>query len=192
MKKERTKENIQLVYYIKIGFVPSTTQGWKGTVYNIPRPKPLEKVYAHHLWKINKPLMLLIEHKILDMMRNLVVKYYQPGEIVYDPFAGSYTTWCTCFVLPLNGRWIIRDMDDDCSNFAKIQSMELFAGQLLNHESNITRTAELEDAARLLLRSLDKINGKKYRNLWSTRPGYPPLTFPPDVVDVLYYIHMYY
>lgn len=133
------------------------------------------------------------EQKSIAVMNTLVDKYSQPFDIFYDSFDGSYAIGRACVFLPLHMRCIIGDVDDDCSKFAKMKLVEAFARQLLKPESDITGTAALQNAAMLLLHPADNINSKKYSNIWSTPPVYPPFQlFLPEVIRFLCSIHKDY
>lgn len=53
--------------------------------------------------------MLRPEQKRIAVMKTLVDNYSQPGDLVYDPFAGSYVTERACTLLPLHRRFILGD-----------------------------------------------------------------------------------
>lgn len=46
----------------------------------------------HIVWENNRPLMLCVYHNSVAVMKRLVDKYSQPGELVYDPLVGLYAT----------------------------------------------------------------------------------------------------
>lgn len=88
--------------------------------------------------------------------------------------------------LKLNRCYILGDKDEGCSEFAMMQLVEGFARCVLNPDSHILGRPEIEDAARLLIQSIDNINRNEYSNLWNTPLDYPPLKqFPPEVVHFL-------
>lgn len=58
--------------------------------------------------------MLRSEQKSVAVMKTLVDKYYQPGDIVYDPFVGSYEIGDACLLVPLHRRFIFGDNDEGC------------------------------------------------------------------------------
>lgn len=77
-------------------------------------------------------MLLFPEHKRLFVMKTLIDQYSQPGEIVYDPFAGTYVTGRASMFLPLHCICIPGEKDADCSQFAMLQFVDVFARQLLN------------------------------------------------------------
>lgn len=50
-----------------------------------------------------------------------------------------------------------------------VKSVEVFAHQTLNDDSDITGTPELMNAAGLINRGVKRVNKKKYNNAWSVR-----------------------
>lgn len=106
--------------------------------------------------------MRLPEKKSLALMKALVERYFQPNEISYDPFAGTYATGGSYRLLKLHRRFLLGNKDEDCLKFGILQLEEVFARQLLNPESDIFGTTRLEDVERLLRHSVDMINAMMY------------------------------
>lgn len=137
--------------------------------------------------------MLRSEQKRLRLMKTLVGKYSQPGDVVYDPLAGAYTTARACLSLLLHRRCTLGDKWEDCNKYAMTQLVDVFARQLLNPESDRTVTTDMEDATWFLEQKMDVINVKRANHVWWTAQGYPPLKqFPPEVVRFLCPYHQDY
>ena len=185
--------SLGLVDYRRGGFVPTRHEGYTGSIDNIPRLDPLEKVYTDEKSESGRPLMLRPEQKSVALLQTIIGKYTQPGDLVFDPFAGSFSTGRACMLLPQHRRCVLGDLDPTCHKFGMQQLVEVYARQLLNEESDITGDDELLRDARLFLHSMDRINAAKLRKQWNTPPGCPPMqNFPPEVVHYLCTLHKDY
>lgn len=186
-KNGKSKEdNLAGVDYNKGGFIPSRHQGYTATIDNIPRLDPLEKVYTDQTSDSGRPLLLRPEQKSVALIQTFISKYTKPGDLVFDPFAGSYSTGRACMLLSQHRRCILGDIDPKCHKFAMRQLVEVYARQLLNVESDITGPKELEHAATVFLRQVDRINAGKMQKTWNVPAGYSPMqTFPPEVVHYI-------
>lgn len=142
-----------LLDYGRGSFVPSRNLGWTETIEKIAHLMGREKSYTDRLDKYKRPLLIQPEQKGMAVMKYLVDKYSQPGDLVYDPFAGSYPTGRVCLSLPLHSRYILRDKDMDCNKYAMRHLVEGFSSQVLNPKSEMTGSSELDEAATLFLKT---------------------------------------
>lgn len=90
-----TTETLNLVDYIRSVFAHSTPTECTKTIANIPRIMKRKHVHRDHVGNISKLLRLRTEQNKLSVLMPLVEKYVKPGEIIYDPFTGSYANGCT-------------------------------------------------------------------------------------------------
>lgn len=109
--------------YSRVGFISSTLPGLTVTIDNIRRLKRLWKVYNDHFGENKIYLIVLSKQKRLDVVKTIVQKYSQPGDIAYDPFVRTYTTKRTFMFLPSNRFFILWEKDEDCLQFAMMQLM---------------------------------------------------------------------
>ena len=179
-------ENYARVDFNRGGFVPSRHKGYTDCIDNIQRLTPHEKVCTDKLSENGRPKMLRPEQKSMALLQQIISKYTQPGDIVFDPFAGSYATGRACMSLPLHRRCIMGDKDPNCGKFAMRQLVEVYARQLLSDESDIEESDALKKVADTYAHQMDKINAMKDMAVWDIPKGYTPMTsFPPTLVNFI-------
>ena len=171
-------------------YVPSTLPGWTDTIDNIPRIPAAEVVYSEEVGENGKRLRLCPEQKSVAVMKTLVAQYSAPGGLVLDPFCGTFAVAKACLSLPQHRRCVCGDIDPACVKHGLQQLVEVFAGQVLNEESDINASAEVQDAATTFCNSLRAIQARKQADAWGTPGGLPPLqVFPPHI---LHFMSSYY
>ena len=179
-------DNFSRVNYERGGFVPSRHKGYTDCIDNIPRLTPQEKVYTDEVNSNDRPKMLRPEQKSVALLKTIISKYSQPGDIVFDPFAGSYSTGRSCMSLLSHRRCIMGDQDERCGKFSMRQLVEVYARQILNEESDITGTDDLKACAATYVHQMDKINALKDISVWEIPKGYTPMqAFPPTLVNFI-------
>lgn len=95
-----TTENLEVVHYGRLGFIPSSFPGMTDTIAIINRFTAHEKVYGDEPNYNNQTVLMPPERNIEALIKTLLNKYTQPTDLVSDHSVGSYSTGCTCILLP--------------------------------------------------------------------------------------------
>lgn len=81
---------------------------------NIPRLTPSKKVYNDRVGKDKWTFIHQLEQKSIAVLKGLVEKYPQRGELVFDPFAVSLSTERACMLVRKNRSYMVSDSDEEC------------------------------------------------------------------------------
>lgn len=65
----------------------------------LSRPTASEKVYKDKVEKSNYILLLRPEQKSFAVLKTLMDKYFDPGNLVFDPFAGYLSAARACILV---------------------------------------------------------------------------------------------
>ena len=117
---------------------------------------------------------------------SLVSKYFPPGGVVLDPFAGTLSVAKACISLNQHRRYICGNIDPACKKYAMSQLVQVFSTQVLNEDSDIECPADVQTAARTLLRRVAEIDSKTLADGWNCPPGCPPVQFSHLIYFNLY------
>lgn len=94
-------------------------------------------------------MLLPPQQKSVELIKTLLKKYIQHGDLVFAPFSRSYSTGPACMLLPEHLLCIVGDNEHDLEAHYMAQWVEVFATQILNDESDIPGTPELVQTAQL-------------------------------------------
>lgn len=70
----------------------STLPGWEETIENITCLTSHEKVFSDKRGAQNRQNLLRQKQKSVAFIQDLIDRMYNQGDVVFDPFTGSYTT----------------------------------------------------------------------------------------------------
>lgn len=87
-------------------------------------------------------------------------RYTNPGDLFIVPFAGTYSTDGACMLLPLHRQYIVSNKENKCKKNILHQLVEVFALQILNNESDIKSTDEVNGAASFSLNNIKPIRSR--------------------------------
>lgn len=121
---------MELVDYNRPPFIQSTFPGSTDIIDNILRLTRRENVYGGKRNNNSLPMFLQTEQKSDTLIKTLVKMYTHSDELVFRPFAASYSTRCAYMLLPEHCKCTIEDKEPDCENHAIVQLMELFTHQI--------------------------------------------------------------
>ena len=157
---------------------------------SIPRLTAQEIVYAGDENNISKKKMLCPEQKYVACLMTLMDRFSNPGDLVFGPFAGTYSTARACLLLPAHRRCIVSNIDPNCKKHAFQQLVDVFARQVLNGNSDITGTDKTKKAAAVFINTWDAIRAKRQVDAWCAPPGLPSMQiFPTHIHSFLSCYH---
>lgn len=79
-----------------------------------------------------------------------------------DPFSES--TARSCMLLPLHRRCVVSDNDPDCRKYGSQKLVEVFVRQVLNKQSDIKSTDEINGYATAFVQAFASIRERKHIN----------------------------
>ena len=159
---------------------------WTNVIVNVERLQPGEVLYRERGAGPGAPQMLRPEQKSTKMLRDVIRKFTQPGDLVMDLFSGTAATAKACLSLDEHRRFVGCDIDGDCVNASMDSVLDVFAAQAINPASDITLDIKGLKAARVFIAFREQSMAKTRRDKWTLAPGlYPVQTFPPHVLQYL-------
>jgi len=81
-----------LVNYSPHGYVCSTFQPWTNIINNIPRLSHEERITVVDPRNAKRKMALRPEQKTSALLKEIIARFSQPGDVVVDMFAGTYST----------------------------------------------------------------------------------------------------
>ena len=180
------KEGKQMVNYKCFNYVPSEYPATRNVINNVMGLIPGER---HMVKDGDAYRMLRPEQKCLSLLKELICRFSQAGDIVVDPFGGTFSTAIACFTLDSeNGtrRFIGCEKDTVCFEHAKRKVIERYAAAMLNKQiktsTELTEGSDLRAAAEYVHGRTLRTKSKKGR--WAPPPGLPPYQTVPDHILV--------
>jgi len=170
-----------MVNYKSFGYVDSSFSAMKNTIDNIPGLAQNEGI-THPNPPPGKSRLLRPEQKSVLLMKELVSRFSQPGDVVVDFFAGTFSTAVACFSLPQHRFFAGVEKDADCFQVARNHAEDRFAQNMCNPNFNTDISLPddiLEIACRLAASSTyEEVSDKN----WKAPPGLPQYQiFPPHI-----------
>lgn len=187
------KEECAMVNYRTFNYVHSSFMGSKNTVDNCPKLAPNEGIYvplnsaAGSSEKKRKKQLLRPEQKPLPILKELISRFSQPGDVVVDFCAGTFSTGIACFSLP-NPRFFVGcEKDTECFDYAMTHVLNKFAKVISNpnHATTIDATDDEIRASCIVARGAKRLTTtNQFR--WKSPEGFPQFqTFPNHILAAL-------
>ena len=186
------EENKKKIDYKTPSEYGGTLPSWTNVVTNVPVPSgsevvyiPMEKEedqYKHRLRPEQKPASL---------MKYLINKFTNGGDLVIDPCAGTFSTMQACILLDKHRRFAGTDKDSNCACIVEEDMIGLFAKQVQNPKSDLS----VEDGmVRQHVQTVCEYNVnkvvRKRASAWDVAPGLVPMqNFPPHIIQALCQYH---
>lgn len=172
-------EEVKMVNYKGFNHVNSTMQGYRNVIDNIKPLLPGERLMI----ELNgTSTALRWEQKPLALLKELISRFSQPGDIVMDIFAGTFSTAIACFQLQ-NPRMFVGCEDDlTCFRVAREHVLRKFASQI-NRIQQFQVPPNVKEAA---LRIIATEKPDRTELLWrapESLPSFPSL--PPHLLTSL-------
>lgn len=139
------KEGKLMVKYKCFNYVSSEYPATRNVINNVMGLIPGER---HMVKDGDAYRMLRPEQKCLFLLKELICRFSQAGDIVVDPFGGTFSTAIACFTLDSEigkRRFIGCEKDTVCFEQAKKKVIELYAAAMFNKQVN-TSTQLAEDS----------------------------------------------
>jgi len=156
---EREKE---MVNWQPFNYVQSRYPACKHIIDNVPRLAPGEQVRVANqafdaeaqVPKARRTKALRNEQKCLPLLRELISRFSQPGDIVVDFFSGTLSTALACLTLPEVHVFAGTELDADCHAAAVPEVCKRFAVHIsMGNNVNIPMSHEIRSALRFLCTS---------------------------------------
>ena len=182
MKKgPQFKEGKLMVNYKCFNYVPSQYPATRNIINNVMALVPGER---HMVKSGDTSRMLRPEQKCVSLLKELISRFSQAGDIVVDPFAGTFSTAIACFTLDKdNGarRFIGCEKDAVCFEHAKKKVIERYAGAIVNKQVDAAQLMRDEDIQVAALYVHNRNGNRRSRNgKWAPPSGLPPYQILPD------------
>ena len=131
------------------------------------------------------------EQKPVSLLKFLINKFTNGGDLVVDPCAGTFSAMRACMLMDEHRRFAGTDKDSLCASVVEDDMIGLFAKQVQNPRSDIT----VEDGMiRQQVQTICAFNVnkevRKRATAWHVAPGLVPMqNFPPHIVQALCQYH---
>jgi len=120
------KEELAMVNYVNFNYVASNYPGFKNVVNNVNRLLPGEQVRVPKVGS-DATCALRPEQKSLALLKELIARFSQPGDLVVDLFAGTFSAAIACFSLPNHRRFVGCELDPACYSHSAERVLRRFA-----------------------------------------------------------------
>ena len=168
---EGNNEALNSTDYQLCGYINSNHAAWTNVMDNIPKLPHHEKVFVKDAE--GKDVMLRPEQKNIAWMKEIISQFTVKGDIVVDPFAGTFSTAKACMDLPEHRIFVGGEVDDNCVREATPSVLEYFCKQAVNKNSNISLTVEAENDVKHYCRLvLQRKNGEGRYEVPDGLPSY--------------------
>lgn len=91
------------------------------------------------------------EIKSVMLLKNIMCKFFEPAQVVLDPFPKTISTAKQCLLLYKHSRLLGCDKDGSCLQKSVPSLSEDHASPLLNNRSGFTGDEQLTDSVRVYL-----------------------------------------
>ena len=174
---DREKE---MVNYKPFGYVNSRHSAMKNTIDNVPGLSPNERI-PHP----TQSGPLRAEQKSVELLKELISRFSQPGDTVVDFIAGTFSTAIASFSLPKHRFFAGVEKDKECFQTARVHVEDQFAQNMSNPNfpTDIVLPAEILEACCRIATST-KIP-EVTEPLWKAPHGFPQYqVFPPHIFSL--------
>ena len=177
------REEKQMVNYIPFNHVKSSFQGYRNVIDKVKGPLPGEQIRVSS-GSSGRTKALRNEQKPLALLKELICRFSQPGDLVVDLFSGSFSTALACLQLEHRRRFVGCEQDNACFDTARDFITKRFAECIVEGNSNFNAPPPIKSIAEeLVQRKLLKKGGDPK---WCAPNGVPPFQrFPPHLVKFL-------
>lgn len=121
--------------------------------------------------------MLRPVQKKISWMIYVVSKFSQSETISMYPFGGSFAISNGCMCVPMHRRCITGNLIPYRIKNCMVQLVEVYLRQLLNPNSKLSSSDEIQTAEHLVTQSVDFSHARNHGNRWSASTGLLPLQF---------------
>lgn len=173
----------QMVNYRSFNYVKSSFQGFRNVIDRVRGPLPGEQVRVPS-GSSGGTKALRNEQKPLALLKELVSRFSQPGDIVVDLFSGTFSTAVACFQLEKHRRFVGCEQDTNCFEIARDFVTKRFAESIVDGINDIDTPASIKlKAVELGKRKVLKKSGDPK---WYAPAGLPPFQrFPTQLMRFL-------
>lgn len=192
VSRRHYKAAFDMVSWTGQGYIPSSFPAHTNVMNNVPALSVGERFYrtdskGASSSKGNRPQMLRPEQKSVLLLKELIARFSNPGDIVVDLFGGTFSTAIAALTLPDMRIFVGGDSDAACTLHAQMRCLSAFAKVVTRLDSDTTRdsiaqtevslTEELRSAANKYLdrysSSSQPIPGWSKDPLWNAPEGFP-------------------
>jgi len=172
---------------------------WANVITDVPQPtgseirwvqEEQERPDRNASGKVSKRMRrfrLRPEQKSIELLKHLISKFSDPGDLVMDPCGGTFSCLHACMAMDRHRKFIGSDADPDCLLAVEDDLIREFALQVLNPESDLVSSNEEYTKAAQTVKNhhiLTKVN-ERY-TAWSIPPGLVPMqSFPEHIVETI-------
>lgn len=181
------KEEENMVNYKSFCYVRSSFPAYKNVIDHVMAPAPGERVFSAAPGGGKKALLLRPEQKPVALLMELVSRFSNPGDIVVDLFAGTFSTAIACFRVPQHRLFVGCESDEHCFKAARAHVLREFAAVVTEGRSDIALNAESMPAAEIVAAAAQRPAAAcSYSRKWLVPDGLPPYQQVSDgIVRVL-------
>ena len=190
------QDALKKVNYDTAPSLPSPYPAWTNVLSAVPPLQKEEIVYVEvdnyggNTTSTTKE-MLREDQIPIGLIQELTKKFSRKGDLVLDPFSGTFSVFKACMLLDEHRRCIGGDIDEECVLHCESILIEIYARQLLNTSSDLNTSDETQlQSARALFSELERLKIKKRASAWDVPTGLSAVqNFPPYIVQYLCTFH---
>lgn len=178
------KDSVDMVNYRWAGDIDCRHKAWTSDMDNIPNISGGERLMF--VDGDGSRRMVRPEQKSIALMRALVRKWTNPGDLVMDCFAGTFSTAKACFDLDHHRRFIGCEKDSHCYDLSLPALKERFCKKMVSGSSNINISPMEKDLCQKYINSLQTQMRNDISGKWNMPDGLPATqVLPAHILCVL-------
>lgn len=142
-----TEQEAEVVNYSNFNYVQSDYPGHKNVINNVRGLEAGEQVRIKDE-DAEKVVSLRNEQKPVSLLKELISRFSQPGDLVVDLFGGTFSTAVACFSLRQHRRFLGCELDKRCFDHAFNHVCVQFAQAVCDEGGNLEVPDEVKEAAK--------------------------------------------
>ena len=167
------KTGSEMVAYRNHGYMDGTYPAWCNVTINMPAIDSNEMVWRTRS-TTGATVRVRAEQKSVALMMELISQHSQPGDIVVDPFSGTFATGKAAMSLPEHRVFVGSDMDKLCVARSLPKLCAVMSRVILSNNTDMRVTTEAKQSAEKFLASPSvTMRTQRERRIIEPPPGLP-------------------
>lgn len=177
----------RMVNYENFNFIPSRYPAYHAIIDQVPPMSYGETL----LWNVRNSEGITTrkkvrpEQKCRALLKELICRFSQPGDLVVDLFAGTFSTAMACMELPKHRIFVGCEDEKACFEHAKHAAIVRFASIIREGNTSLEKNQELRKMAHTVVIAFP-MGRLRHTLSWKAVNGFSPYQMlPPHVVQFL-------
>lgn len=123
----------------------------------------------------------------MNLIQNTICKFTRLADLVLDVGCGTTATGQSCWLFQQHRRFVGFERDQNYVGEEVSSRGEMYAGQLMNHDSDLTPPEDFSSSAKTLVHDLDRVATNKQSDVLAVPKELAALqTFPKHTLHFMW------